>query len=294
MTARDAIARGTLLAGISLACGSVWIDADGAPAGTGYASLCAGLLVALVAAVARGVQGMPQDRLGLVARAAWFVALASFVSLAVAPGGAWLFVELLLVVLLLARSMPGRSRFGIGSAALLALVVASAFKLWLLRQGSLQRWHVAQLDVPVLSWLPFEALSPIQTIDIGSFTAAEMGLPPAGLHYGASALLVVAGCASAMAALAYLSYGAREHEDDRVEALLATLPPPVSQAVRAVLPESEWAAAGLHHLPERKLARRIEQLVRERVHGLDRTQRLLLQPEVRRWLAPGQEEDGGS
>lgn len=291
MKARTAIALAALLASFSALCGSVWIDGDLAPAGTGYAALAAGAVVALTAAIARGVRGMPQDSLGFAARAAWFVALASFVSLVLAPGGAWLFVELVLLVVLLARRATERAWLGLGGSASAVLVVALAFKLWLLRQGSLQQWQVAQVDVPILSWLPFEALAPLQTIDIGRFTASELGLPPAGLHFGSSASLVVLGCTSAVAALALAAWGAREHEDDRVEALLATLPPQVARAVESVLPEGEWAAAGLHHLPERKLARRIEQLVRERARGLDRSQRLLQQPEVLRWLAPEHAED---
>jgi hypothetical protein len=287
MSAKDSIALGWMLAGVCGACGAAWVDPDLALAGTGHAALAAGIVVALVASLARGsgAFGLPQDATGAVARVGWFAAQAFLVALVVAPGGAWLFVELLLLLVLLARRDATSAWLGFGGAAFATLVAALAFKLWILHQGSEGRWQVASVPVPIVSSLPFEALEPLRAVELGLFTADELGLPPAGLHYGLVALLLVVGFACGVAATALCAHGAREHEDDRIDALLCTLPPPLARSVEALVPEREWAALGLHGLPERKLARRLEELARERARALEQARLATREPEVQAWLA---------
>lgn len=287
MSAKDAIGLGCLLAGLCGLCGAVWIDPDLALAGTGHAALAAGVVVALVATLASGKSpfGLPQDAIGAVARVGWFAAQAFLVALVLAPGGAWLFVELLLLLVLLARRDATRAWLGFGGAAFATLVAALAFKLWILHQGSEGRWQVASVPVPLVSALPFEALEPLRAVELGQFTADELGLPPAGLGYGLVALLLVVGFACGVAATALCAHGAREHEDDRIDDLLRTLPAPLARSVQALVPEREWEALGLHGLPERKLARRLEELARERARSLEQARLATRAPEVQAWLA---------
>lgn len=287
MSAKDTIALGCLLAGACGACGAVWIDPDLALAGTGHASLAAGIVVALVASLARGAGalGLPQDATAVVARLGWFGAQAFLVALVLAPGGAWLFVELSLLLVLLARRDATKAWLGFGGPAFATLVAALAFKLWILHQGSEGRWQVASVPVPIVASLPFEALAPLRAVELGLFTADELGLPPAGLHYGFVALLLVVGFACGVAGTALLAHGAREHEDDRIDALLSTLPAPLAHSVEALVPEREWAQLGLHGLPQRKLARRLEELVRERARALEQARLATRTPEVQAWLA---------
>jgi hypothetical protein len=287
LSAKDAIGLGCLLAGLCGLCGAVWIDPDLALAGTGHAALAAGVVVALVATLASGKSplGLPQDAIGAVARVGWFAAQAFLVALVLAPGGAWLFVELLLLLVLLARRDATRAWLGFGGAAFATLVAALAFKLWILHQGSEGRWQVASVPVPLVSALPFEALEPLRAVELGQFTADELGLPPAGLGYGLVALLLVVGFACGVAATALCAHGAREHEDDRIDDLLRTLPAPLARSVQALVPEREWEALGLHGLPERKLARRLEELARERARALEQARLATRAPEVQAWLA---------
>jgi len=287
LSAKDAIGLGCLLAGLCGLCGAVWIDPDLALAGTGHAALAAGVVVALVATLASGKSplGLPQDATGAVARVGWFAAQAFLVALVLAPGGAWLFVELLLLLVLLARRDATRAWLGFGGAAFATLVSALAFKLWILHQGSEGRWQVASVPVPLVSALPFEALEPLRAVELGQFTADELGLPPAGLGYGLVALLLVVGFACGVAATALRAHGAREHEDDRIDDLLRTLPAPLARSVQALVPEREWEALGLHGLPERKLARRLEELARERARALEQARLATRAPEVQAWLA---------
>ncbi len=285
MKAHTAIQWGALLASVAGLCGAVWIDANGAPAGVGYAPLAAGSIVALVALLARRGAGMPHDAWALCARVGLYAALSFLLALVLAPDGAWLYAELVVLVLLLTRERPRTAWLGFGASTFVWLCIALAFKLWLLRQGSLQQWQVAQLDVPVVSWVPLDILRPFQTIDIGSFTASELGLPPSGLAFGLTSLVLAVGFVSAVASIALLSWGEAEHEDDRVAALLSTLPPAVAQLVEALIPEREWSALGLHGLSDRKLARRMEELMRERARALQHSQIILQHPAVRQWLA---------
>lgn len=292
MTAHTAIQWGVLLAGVAGLCGAVWVDANGALAGVGYAPLAAGSIVALVALLARRGAGMPHDAWALGARIGLYAALSFLLALVLAPDGAWLYAELVILVLLLTRERPRMAWLGLGASTFVWLCIALAFKLWLLRQGSLQQWQVVQLDVPVVSWVPLDILRPFQTIDIGSFTASELGLPPSGLAFGLTALVLAVGFVSAVASIALLSWGEAEHEDDRVAALLSTLPPAVAQLVEVLIPEREWSTLGLHGLSDRKLARRMEELVRERARALQQSQVVLQHPAVRQWLAlpePGRE-----
>ena len=83
------------------------------------------------------------------------------------------------------------------------------------------------------------------------------------------------GFALCTAGLVLVQASAIEHENDRVHALIRTLPGPVADVVERLLPEEEWRDQGLHGLPERQLARRIEALVSERMRRQDALRRAL-------------------
>jgi hypothetical protein len=102
-----------------------------------------------------------------------------------------------------------------------------------------------------------------------------LGFPPAGLAFAPTCALWALGFAVCVAGLLLLQASALEHEDERIHDLLSTLPPPVCDAVERVVPAEEWRALGLHGLPARALARRIESLVAERVRKLEGLRRTL-------------------
>jgi hypothetical protein len=261
-----AIAAGGLLLGLQ-------VDGNGALAGTGYAALAIGGLVALVATLLQVTSSgrLPRDPAAAAAAAAAFLGLAFVVSGVLAPGGPWMFCEVFVLLWLLARrrsrTQAGGPEVSGGSLMLLGLMLL--FRLWITWQGSQHRWQVASVDIPVLSWIPLRWLEPVQAVELGSFTPDELGFPPTGIDFALTASLWAAGFCLCAAGLWLRGRAAAEHEDDRIHDLIQTLPPGPARLVERLLPEAEWAALGLHGLPERALGKRIEALVGERIlrHG---------------------------
>ena len=257
-----AIALGGLLLGIQ-------IDGNGDFVGTGFTSLGIGALVALCATVAQaGASGhLPRSPLQAFAAAAGFFGIAFISSGVLAPGGVILFFEVVLLAWFLSRrrntdqtSWPEVSRAGFLLVAFMGL-----FRFWITYQGSRHEWAVVSVDVPLLSSIRASWLEPVQTISLGSFTPHELGFPPAGIDFPLTLTLWAAGFALCAAGLWIKGQASREYENDRIHALVSTLPPGMANMVQQVLPEDEWETLELHGLPERRLARRIEALVGERV-----------------------------
>jgi hypothetical protein len=243
------------------------VDADGKLSGTGLTSLGIGALLALVASLAqRSNSGLPRDGIGALAVVAAFLGLAFVVAGALAPGGPWMFFEVFLLFVLVAarrRSAEGGARW-IGGSTLVALGLMLLFRLWVSYQGSEHRWEVLSVGIPVLSWIPYEFLDPIKSVSLGSFTPRELGFPPAGLSFAVSMTLWAVGFCLAGGGIALAQSSTHEHENDRIHDLVQTLPPQLARLVERLLPEEEWQALGLHGLPERRLAKKIEALASER------------------------------
>lgn len=259
------VALGALL----VACGGLFlgvqVDANRDFSGTGYAALALGALVALVATLvrARASEALPRDLPAALATLSRFLGLAFLAGGVLAPGGAWMFAEVALL-LVFALRRPSAGTRGLGTLALLASLVLLVFRLWITYQGSRNHWQVMTLPIPVLSWIPLDLLAPIQSIALGSFTPFELGLPPAGVDFPLTLGLWSGGFALCAAGLFVVDLAAREHENDRVHDVIHALPAPLAALVERLLPEDEWEALGLHGLPTRLLCKRIEALVRER------------------------------
>jgi hypothetical protein len=277
------IALGAFLIGLGGLLLGLQIDADGAWCGTGLASLGPGALLALAAFAVRASPGRaPRDLLGATALAAGFLGLAFLIAGVLAPGGGWMFFEIALLVVVVALRRPDpESGQWIRRGALVLLGVFLLFRLWISYQGGRHRWELVSIDVPVLSWLPFEFLRPVQQVSLGSFTPNELGFPPAGLDFAPTSCLWALGFALALAGLWLVQAAALEHEDERVHGLIRTLPPALADAVERILPEEEWRGLGLHGLPPRRLARRIEALVAERARRLSALRSALDAPALR-------------
>lgn len=244
------------------------IDADGRFSGTGLTSLAIGTLLALVAtlAQARATRSIPRDGAGALAALAAFLGLAFVVAGALAPGGPWMFFEMLLLFVLVAARRHGAHEGArwIGGSTLVALGLMLLFRLWISYQGSEHRWELLSVGIPVLSWIPLDFLEPIQTVSLGAFTPRELGFPPAGLSFAASMALWAVGFCLCAGGIAMAQGAAQEHENDRIHDLIQTLPPPLALLIERLLPEEEWQSLGLHGLSERRLAKRIEALASER------------------------------
>lgn len=268
-TAAWAIGAGGAAVGLGALLLGIQFDANGRLSGTGYASLAIGALLAVAAQLARlrGAASFPRDPLGAFAAIASFFGLAALLGAVLAPGGPWMFAEvcLLLALLVLRRPNSTASARWLDGGTLAVLGLLLLFRLWVTYQGSEHRWQVMSLDVPVIAWIPLELLAPIQSVSLGSFTPHELGFPPAGLDFGVTTTAWALGFALALGGLLALQAGAREHENDRIDALIHTLPSELAALVERLLPEDEWESLGLHGLPERRLAKRIEALVAERI-----------------------------
>ena len=244
------------------------LDGDGRLSGTGLTSLAIGTLLSLVGtlAQARATRSIPRDATSALAALSAFLGLAFVVAGSLAPGGPWMFFEVLLLIVLVAarRRGTGEGARWIGGATLVALGLMLLFRLWISYQGSEHRWRVATIGIPVLSWIPLDFLEPIQTVSLGAFTPRELGFPPAGLSFAASMSMWAVGFCLTAGGIALAQSAAQEHENDRIHDLIQTLPPPLALLVARLLPEEEWQSLGLHGLPERRLAKRIEALASER------------------------------
>ena len=250
------VAAGGLLLGLQ-------VDANGALSGTGLVQLAIGAMLALLALFSRArAGGFPRDGVGVFGVVAAFLGLAFLLSGVLAPGGPWMFFEVF-VLLVFVATRRGETKSGVGALVLLALLLL--FRLWITYQGSERRWELVSLDIPILSSLPFSVLDPVKSVSLGSFTPREMNFPPAGLDFALTTALWAVGFSLCATGLALLERSLVEHENDRIHALIHTLPSPLAGLVERLLPEREWRTLGLHGLAERELAKRIEELVRERM-----------------------------
>jgi hypothetical protein len=267
-SARSGIAFGGLLIALGGVLLGLQVDANGKLSGTGFTSLAIGTMLALGALFvrARDAGRIPRDMFGLFAACAAFLAIAFIVAGVLAPGGPWMFFEVFLaigfVTLRRAKNEAGR---WIDSGTLLLFAGMLLFRTWVSYQGSRYNWQVASIDVPVLSWLPFEFLDPLKHVSLGSFTPHELGFPPAGLSFAPTMSLWSLGFALCAGGLVLLQTAAREHENDRIHDLMSTLPPEVGRFVERLIPEEEWHDLGLHGLSGRRLVKRIEVLIGERM-----------------------------
>jgi len=252
------IAVGALLVGVQR-------DSNGQWLGTGYASFGVGAVIALISFLLslRGHADAPRDGLTLLSAASHLLGLAFLIAGVLAPGGAWMFLEALLLVALLARG-PGRGE-SLSRGAVATLATMLLFRLWVTHQGSQHHWQLVTVDVPILSSLPFAFLAPIQTVSLGEFTPRELGFPLAGLDFAPSLAAWTAGFVALVLGLLWRARAAAEHENDRVHDAIWELQPNVASLVERILPEHEWRELGLHSLSERALRKRIEALVVERV-----------------------------
>lgn len=259
-----AIGAGGLLIGLQ-------VDGNGDLVGSGYTSLGIGAMVALVATLVQaGATGrFPRQPVTGLSALMGFFGISSLISGVLAPGGAWMFFEVLLLFWLLARRVksqaPGPQ---IRGSDLLLLSLMLLFRLWITYQGSQHQWALVTVDIPVISWIPLPWLDPIQRVSLGSFTPAEMGFPITGLDFPLTLTLWSLGFALCAGGL-YLRHGAaREHENDRIHGLIHTLPAKLALMVERLLPEEDWESQELHGLSERRLKKRIEALVGERIMRL--------------------------
>ena len=245
------------------------VDANGAVAGTGYATLAIGALLALVVGLLRcgATLHVPRDATGALAAFALFLGLSFVYSGVLAPGGPWMFIEMLVLAwtAVAARSRDGASAETLAPRALWLLAALLVFRLWITYQGSEHRWELLSVSIPVVSWIPWKWLEPIQSVSLGSFTPHEFGFPPAGLDFPRTMSLWAAGFTACAAGILLAQHGWREHEHDRVHDVIHTLPPPLAALVDRLLPEDEWQRLGLFGLSERRLQKRIEALVAERM-----------------------------
>ena len=256
------------------------VDGNGALVGTGYPALGVGAVVALAALLFSAAQrpAVPRDLVTGVSAVSAFLGLAFLVSGVLAPGGGWMFFEVLLLVVVFARSVAREDTLSRGAIAMLAVMLL--FRLWISYQGSRHQWQLVSIDVPILSSLPFDFLAPIQQVELGAFTPRELGLPPAGLDFAPSLALWTAGFVLCVVGVAWHARAAHEHENDRVHGTIHELPPALATLVERLLPESEWRALGLHGLSDRALRKRIEQLVLERVVARRELERALRSAEA--------------
>lgn len=284
------------LACLAIALGSallaVQVDATGSVVGTGFTALGIGSLVALIASMfqAGATRSLPRTPLQLFSTAIGFFGLASLVAGVLAPGGGWMFVEVFLLLWVLSRPRSEeQSRWPeIGRGTIFLVGVMLLFRLWITYQGARRAWEVISIPVPLVSSIESDWLAPIQSISLGSFTPHELGFPPTGLRFPPTLALWALGFVLCAAGLWLRNVATREVENDRIDALIHTLPPVLARLVERILPEDEWEELGLHGLPERRLARRIEALVTERVARERNIRRAFA--ESSEHLLPGPEE----
>jgi hypothetical protein len=270
------IAAGGLLLGLQ-------VDGNGALVGTGFATLGIGAVVALIVALLAATRSnaLPRDAVSTLSAISGFFGIAFVVAGVLAPGGGWMFFEVLLLVALLARNAaPGR-----GTIALLAAMLV--FRLWIAYQGSQHHWQLITIDVPILSSIPFAFLDPIKHVALGEFTPRELGFPPAGLDFPPSLALWAAGFALVVVGLVWRARAALEHENDRVHATIGELPQNLMTLVEKLLPEEQWQALGLHGLSERMLRKKIETLVVERLATRREIEHALRQTNLLAMTNPG-------
>ncbi|HTF89669.1 MAG TPA: hypothetical protein VK843_14740 [Planctomycetota bacterium] len=247
------------------------LDGDGAIVGTGYAPLGIGAVVALAATLLAGARSttLPRDALDVLSTASGFLGLAFIVAGVLAPGGSWLFFEVLVLLWLLTRRRPDEKSDGpmLTPSACIALALMLLLRLWIAFQGSENRWQLAEISVPIVSWIPWSFLDPIKTIKLGSFDPTEMGLPAGGMRFGPTLALWSCGFAAVASGLMWRSRAAYELENDRIHQTIQTLPPALARLVERLIPEEDWKRLGLHGLSERMRCKRIESLVEKEMRA---------------------------
>ncbi|MCE9594045.1 MAG: hypothetical protein K8S98_07625 [Planctomycetes bacterium] len=244
--------------------------------GTGWAGLAMGLFVALFAtAIVARRAVLPRDGISWWGTIAALFGVAFLVGGVLVPAGAWLFFELGLLTWFFARSRSAPGLF-VTPAAIVALTAMLLFRLWLTYKASRGEFQVGAIEVPFLSSLPFDFLAPFRRIPVGSFSADELVFPSSeGLDFPATIGLWALGFVQVVIGLAWRARAASEHEDDRVHGTIRRLPPEISRLVETLIPEDEWEELGLHGLSQRKLEKRIEELVRARVGRAHDVEKLL-------------------
>ena len=278
------IVGGAWLVGVGGLLLGLQIDWNGSVSGTGWVSFAIGALLAVGATLVRlrgdaarhhderepraGVAdvSLPRDVPGILAVVTSFLALTFLISGVLVPGGPWLFFEIVVLgAVIVARRQRAEGGRWLSNGMLTLLAAMLLFRLWIAYQGGRNHWSLLSVDIPVISWLPFDFLEPVKRVSLGSFTPDEFGFPPAGLSFAPTLALWAVGFVSCVAGLVWAQTSAREHENDRIHALIRTLPGGLANFVERILPEDEWQSLGLHGLPERRLARRIETIVAERM-----------------------------
>lgn len=274
------IALGGLLLGLQ-------VDATGAWVGTGFAPLCIGGVAVLVSMLFSGWTHapLPRDLLTAASSICAFFGLAFVVSGVLAPGGGWMFFELVMLVVVLSRAATKNALLSRGAIALLTLMLL--LRLWISYQGSRHQWQLMSIDVPILASLPFDFLDPVKRVSLGEFSPHELGFPPAGLDFTPSLALWSSGFVLCVAGLAWRARAASEHENDRIHDVVGQLPPALATLVERILPESQWPELGLHGLSERALRKRIEELVLERIAARRDLDRILQSRELLESTNPG-------
>jgi hypothetical protein len=264
-------ARQLALACLAIAAGGLLlaaqVDGNGDLVGTGFATLSIGAVVALIVTLITAARsgGLPRDAVTATSAVCGFCGLAFAVAGVLAPGGGWMFFEVLLLLAVLARgpSLAQGPSLGRGTIALLAAMLV--FRLWIAYQCSQQRWQLMTIDVPILSSIPLAFLDPIKQIALGEFTPHELGLPPSGLDFAPTLALWSGGFVLVVIGMVWRSRAGVENENDRVHATIGELPTNLRALVEKLLPEEQWQALGLHSLSDRRLRKKIEQLVVERL-----------------------------
>ncbi|HUR28226.1 MAG TPA: hypothetical protein VM509_08560 [Planctomycetota bacterium] len=260
---------------LSIALGGVLLalqlDGDGAIVGTGYAPLGIGAVVALAALLLAGRSSttLPRDLLDVLSTASAFLGLAFLVAGVLAPGGSWLFFEVLILLWLLTRRRPEEKVDGpmLAPSACVALALMLLLRLWIAYQGSENRWQLMEISVPILSSIPWHVLDPIKTIQLGAFDPTEMGLPATGMRFGPTLALWSSGFAAVASGLMWRSRAAYELENDRIHQTIQTLPQALARLVERLIPEEDWKRLGLHGLSERMRCKRIEALVEKEMRA---------------------------
>ena len=265
-----------------IACGMVGIgglllglqrQADGNFCGTGFASLGMGAVIALLPMLFALVSGsaaakpmLPHTPLAALSSLVGFAVLTFVASGVLVPGGPWMFVEALILLLVLSRR--GREgeiagvRVSNGTVIWLALFLFA--RLWVTYQGVQNEWAAVSFDVPLLSSLPWVPTS-MQVVSLGDFTAAEFGIPAQGLHFSHTVTLWAVGLAFCVGGLWWRHRAGVECENDRVHETIHRLPPAYASLVELILPEDEWRELGLHGLNERQRRKQLAHLTQERV-----------------------------
>jgi hypothetical protein len=241
------------------------LDGDGNFVGTGFAPLGIGAVVALAATLlaAAGSNTLPRDGLDVLSIVSAFLGLAFLVAGVLAPGGSWLFFEVLVLLWLLTRRRFDQKASGpvLAPSACVTLAVMLMLRLWIAYQGSENRWQLMEISVPVLSSIPWRLLDPIKTIQLGTFDPSEMGLPLNGMRFGPTLALWASGFAAVAGGLIWRGRAAFELENDRIHATIQTLPSSLARLVERLIPEENWKQLGLHGLSERLRCKKIEALV---------------------------------